>query len=84
MSTWRAALLTESEPAVAHIVRVDPAFEHIIRAVGPFSPRQPEGDSFNTLARSSVFQQLAGPMLTSLWAQAGLRKGSTWAMKASN
>lgn len=54
------APLTELEPASAHIVGVDPAFERVIRAVGPFSPRIPDGDSFNTLARSIVFQQLAG------------------------
>jgi DNA-3-methyladenine glycosylase II len=52
--------LTELEPAAAHIVRVDPPFERVVRAVGPFSPRQPDGDSFNTLARSIMFQQLAG------------------------
>jgi DNA-3-methyladenine glycosylase II len=59
-STWPEAPLTELETASAHIVGVDPAFERIIRAVGPFNPRLPEGDSFNTLARSIVFQQLAG------------------------
>jgi DNA-3-methyladenine glycosylase II len=75
-STWRAALLTESEQATAHIVRVDPAFERIIRAVGPFSPRQPEGDSFNTLARSIVFQQLAGHAARAIYGRfAGLYDG---------
>ena len=48
------------EEATAHLARVDPAFGRVIQAVGPFSPRVPDGDSFNTLARAIVFQQLAG------------------------
>jgi DNA-3-methyladenine glycosylase II len=49
-----------TEEATAHLARVDPAFGRVIQAVGPFSPRVPDGDSFNTLARAIVFQQLAG------------------------
>jgi DNA-3-methyladenine glycosylase II len=48
------------EVGTAHIVEVDPAFAGLVAAVGPFAPRQPDGDYFNTLARAIVFQQLAG------------------------
>jgi DNA-3-methyladenine glycosylase II len=48
------------EVATAHILKVDPAFKRIIKAAGPFAPRSPDGDYFNTLARAIVFQQLAG------------------------
>ena len=48
------------ETATTHIARVDPAFTRLIDAVGPFSPRLPDGDYFNSLVRSIVFQQLAG------------------------
>jgi DNA-3-methyladenine glycosylase II len=46
--------------AAAHIVRVDPAFERVVEAVGPVSLRPPDADAFNSLARAIVFQQLAG------------------------
>jgi DNA-3-methyladenine glycosylase II len=48
------------DEATAHIARVDPAFQHVIEAVGPFDPRPPDDEYFNTLARAIVFQQLAG------------------------
>ncbi len=44
----------------AHIAGVDPAFAAIIEVAGTFAPRPPEADSFNTLAASIIFQQLAG------------------------
>jgi DNA-3-methyladenine glycosylase II len=47
-------------PAVAHIVQVDPAFAGIIQAAGPFQPRPPDADPFNSLVRAIVYQQLAG------------------------
>jgi 3-methyladenine DNA glycosylase/8-oxoguanine DNA glycosylase len=46
--------------AVAHIVQVDPAYAGIVQAAGPFEPRPPDADAFNSLARAIVFQQLAG------------------------
>src|SRR5438309_10009898 len=46
--------------AVAHIVQVDPAYMGIVQAAGPFQPRPPDTDTFNSLARAIVFQQLAG------------------------
>jgi DNA-3-methyladenine glycosylase II len=47
------------DPA-AHILRVDPAYARVIEATGPFTPRPPDADAFNSLARAIVFQQLAG------------------------
>jgi DNA-3-methyladenine glycosylase II len=46
--------------AGTHILSVDPSFETTIRAAGPFQPRPPDADPFNSLARAIVFQQLAG------------------------
>ena len=46
--------------AVAHILQVDPAYAGIVQATGPFRSRQPDADTFNSLARAIVFQQLAG------------------------
>jgi DNA-3-methyladenine glycosylase II len=42
------------------LVRVDPAFGPVVAASGPFNPRPPDDDAFNSLARAIVFQQLAG------------------------
>jgi DNA-3-methyladenine glycosylase II len=50
----------DSDSGAAHIARVDPAFAAVIQAVGPFTPRPPDADPFNSLARAIVFQQLAG------------------------
>jgi DNA-3-methyladenine glycosylase II len=48
------------ESGAAHIMRVDPAYVRVIAAAGPFNPRPPDADAFNSLARAIVFQQLAG------------------------
>jgi 3-methyladenine DNA glycosylase/8-oxoguanine DNA glycosylase len=48
------------DQATDHIARVDPAFERIVQAVGPFQLRPPGEDAFSALARAIVFQQLAG------------------------
>jgi DNA-3-methyladenine glycosylase II len=50
----------ELDDGSLHVIRVDPAFEALVRAAGPFAPRPPDGDAFNSLARAIVFQQLAG------------------------
>jgi len=50
----------DAELATAHILEVDPAFASLIQAAGPFTPRPPDADAFNSLARAIVFQQLAG------------------------
>ena len=44
----------------ARLIALDPAMERIVRAAGPATFRQPSSDYFNALARSIVFQQLAG------------------------
>jgi DNA-3-methyladenine glycosylase II len=46
--------------AVAAIAAADPAMAAFIEQAGPFEPRPPSGDFFATLARSILFQQLAG------------------------
>jgi 3-methyladenine DNA glycosylase/8-oxoguanine DNA glycosylase len=46
--------------ATGWLVAVDPAMERIVNAVGPVALRPPAADHFNALARSIVFQQLAG------------------------
>jgi 3-methyladenine DNA glycosylase/8-oxoguanine DNA glycosylase len=48
------------QSGTAHILQVDPAYARVIEASGPFSPRPPDADAFNSLARAIVFQQLAG------------------------
>src|SRR5260370_17872255 len=50
----------EFDLATAHIVNADPAFAGVIQGTGPFTPRPPDADPFNSLARAIVFQQLAG------------------------
>src|SRR4051812_17518507 len=52
--------MTDDHSGSAYIARVDPAFARVIAAAGPFTPRPPDGDPFNSLARAIVFQQLAG------------------------
>jgi DNA-3-methyladenine glycosylase II len=49
----------ESE-AFAAISAADPAVAAFIRRAGPHEPRNGDGDSFGSLARAIVFQQLAG------------------------
>jgi len=51
----------DSDTATALILGADPAFTAVIQATGPFTPRSPDADPFNSLARAIVFQQLAGP-----------------------
>src|SRR5438105_2515618 len=48
-----------SDPA-AWLIAADPAMERIVKAAGPVTFRPPAADYFNALARSIVFQQLAG------------------------
>jgi 3-methyladenine DNA glycosylase/8-oxoguanine DNA glycosylase len=46
--------------AAAHVVRVDPDLARVVQAVGPIAFRDRHADNFNAVARSIVFQQLAG------------------------
>jgi 3-methyladenine DNA glycosylase/8-oxoguanine DNA glycosylase len=55
----RPAANTAIDPTT-HLIAVDPAMERIVRAAGPVALRPPAADHFNALARSIVFQQLAG------------------------
>lgn len=52
----------EWDPAVAarHVVLADADFERVVEAVGPIRLRERHADNFNAVARSIVFQQLAG------------------------
>ncbi|MDQ6673094.1 MAG: DNA-3-methyladenine glycosylase 2 family protein [Chloroflexota bacterium] len=50
----------DQDLGAAHIARVDAAFARLIQAVGPFIPRRPEENPFNSLVRAIIFQQLAG------------------------
>lgn len=43
------------------VVKVDPAFAAVVKAVGPMRPPPPAPDAFAALVRSISFQQLAGP-----------------------
>jgi DNA-3-methyladenine glycosylase II len=53
-------VMDNDDPGTAHIVRVDPAYARVVQGVGAFTPRPPDADPFNSLARAIVFQQLAG------------------------
>ena len=59
------SLPTATRPEVgadpgAWLIAVDPAMERIVMAAGLVKLRPPSSDYFNALARSIVFQQLAG------------------------
>ncbi len=48
------------DPATAVIAAADPVMGDFMRRVGPLEQRHGQGDHFTALARSIVFQQLAG------------------------
>jgi DNA-3-methyladenine glycosylase II len=50
----------DSEAAVAAVCAADPAMAELIARAGDFQPRAGAGDYFAALARSIMFQQLAG------------------------
>lgn len=51
----------DPEAAVRHLSRVEPGFETVLEAVGPFSMRyEPLDNVFHALLRSIVYQQLSG------------------------
>jgi DNA-3-methyladenine glycosylase II len=50
----------DSGEAVAAVAAADPAMATFIERAGPFAPRPGQGDYFAALARSIMFQQLAG------------------------
>jgi DNA-3-methyladenine glycosylase II len=49
-----------SRAAVRHLKRVDPRLRGVIERVGPYRPRQIEGEHLDHLIRAIVYQQLAG------------------------
>jgi DNA-3-methyladenine glycosylase II len=48
------------EAAVSAIAAADAVMGAFIKRAGPFEPRPPHGDSFASLARAILYQQLAG------------------------
>jgi 3-methyladenine DNA glycosylase/8-oxoguanine DNA glycosylase len=49
------------------LVRKDPAFRPVVKAIGPYAaPRRNPDGHFGALARSIVFQQLAGPAASTI------------------
>jgi DNA-3-methyladenine glycosylase II len=50
----------DAREAVAAVVAADPQMGAFIEQAGPFTPRMGTGDYFSALARSILFQQLAG------------------------
>ena len=50
----------DADNAVAAVSAADPALAALIVQVGDFAPRQGDGNYFASLARSIMFQQLAG------------------------
>jgi DNA-3-methyladenine glycosylase II len=55
-----SASCPSSSEAVAAVSAADPAMAALIEQVGEFAPRPGDGNYFATLARSIMFQQLAG------------------------
>jgi DNA-3-methyladenine glycosylase II len=54
------------EEATAEVARRDPVMADLIARVGPFELRPPLDDHFSALARSIVYQQLAGRAATAI------------------
>jgi 3-methyladenine DNA glycosylase/8-oxoguanine DNA glycosylase len=50
-----------------HLATTDPRFAALIETVGPPDLREPRSSAFEALARSIVFQQLAGAAATTIW-----------------
>jgi DNA-3-methyladenine glycosylase II len=50
-----------------HLAACDPRFAALIDQVGPPDLREPRASAFEALARSIVFQQLAGAAATTIW-----------------
>jgi len=57
------------EAGVVAVAAADPAMAALIERAGPFEPRPPSGDSFASLARAILFQQLAGRAATAIHAR---------------
>ncbi len=57
------------DKAVAHVSAADPVVADFIRRIGPFTPRPGSGDYFASLARSILYQQLAGSAAAAIHAR---------------
>jgi len=57
------------EQAVAHVSAADPILADYIGRIGPFAPRPGSGNYFASLARSILFQQLAGAAAAAIHAR---------------
>jgi 3-methyladenine DNA glycosylase/8-oxoguanine DNA glycosylase len=57
------------ETAVAQVRRIDPLMAAHVDRVGPFQPRPGQGDYFGALARSILYQQLAGKAAAAIHAR---------------
>ena len=53
--------------APEHVVAADPDFERLVTAIGPVEFRARLVDNFNAVARSIVFQQLAGKAAAAIY-----------------
>lgn len=54
------------DEATAELARCDPVMAELIARAGPFAPRPPLEDHFAALARSILYQQLAGRAATAI------------------
>jgi DNA-3-methyladenine glycosylase II len=61
--------------AIQHLTASDPVLARIIAEVGAFNPRRAE-PTFEALARSIVFQQLAGKAALAIWNRLAERTGA--------
>ena len=52
--------VTRLDEAAAHIVRADPAFQHVVDTTPPRDVQREAGSAFESLLSAIVFQQLAG------------------------
>src|SRR5437867_806115 len=53
--------------ASLHLAEVDPVMARLVEVVGPPDFRPSHDSAFEALARSIVFQQLAGAAATTIW-----------------
>src|SRR5438034_7138194 len=61
--------------ALEHLRAADPVLAAIIERVGEYRPRE-GAPTFEALARSIVFQQLAGKAALAIWSRLAQRTGS--------
>jgi DNA-3-methyladenine glycosylase II len=67
----------DAREAVAAVAAADPRLAAFIEQAGPFAPRAGTGDYFSALARSIMFQQLAGRAAAAIHARFVAAVGGT-------